>query len=497
MSAAPVLIIAPLLLFAFISILAGLWRTSLAYISAVVGGTLSLAAAVFGLFQVLTEGKLSYHLGGWPPPLGIEYVLDPLSAFMALIIVFVGLVVIVYPPKAGLYQVPQRAVPLHGMIMLLLAGLIGVVVTGDLFNLFVFLEIYSLSSYALIAIGGKHALVASFRYLMLGTVAGSFYLLGIGFIYFATGSLNMADVARLLPSLYASPAIIAAVALIFIGIGIKMALFPLHIWLPDAHSYAPSIIAAILASVQIEVAAYVLIRMLLSVFQLDYLRLQLPVMATVGWCGAAGIIFGSVMAIAQRDFKRMLAYSTIAQIGYIGVGIGLANPLGIIGALLHILNHAFMKGCLFLVAGGIRHETGLREIPWFVGLGRRMPLMMGAFAVAALSMVGIPPTAGFFSKWYLVRGSIEGGNWAFAVIIVASSLLTAVYFFRVIEKVFANPPPTSSTGTVQKCEPPPRILVPILILAVGVLVLGLSNAVIVTRVLEQVVAPLFSIAGGR
>ena len=497
MSALPVLILVPMLLFAFLSILVGIWRQTLAYIMAALGAAGSLALAAIGLQRVLAEGEIRHYFGSWPPPFGIEYVLDPLSAFMAIIITFIGFIVLVYPPGAGLYQVPRKGIPLYGVTMLLLTGLLGVVLTGDMFNLFVFLEIYSISSYALITLGGKHALVASFRYLILGTIAGGFYLLGVGFIYFSTGSLNMADVAQLLPAIHDSPAIIAAVTLIVVGMGIKMALFPLHVWLPDAHSHAPSVIAAILASIQIEVAAYVLIRMFLTVFQPEYLCQQLPVTTIIGWLGVGGIIFGSIMAIAQRDFKRMLAYSTVSQVAYIALGIGLANPLGLIGALLHILNHAFMKSCLFLVAGGIRHQTGLREIPWFIGLGRRMPITMAAFTVAALSMVGIPPTAGFFSKWYLILGSLDAGNWVFAAAIVASSLLTAIYFFRVIEKVYAHAPPKSNEADLtQNVEPPARILAPILTLAAGVLILGLINAAIVTQILESAIAPLYSIAGG-
>ena len=301
----------------------------------------------------------------------------------------------------------------------------------------------------------------------------------------------MADAAQLLTPLYDSPTIMAAVALIIVGMGIKMALFPLHVWLPDAHSEAPPATAALLASVQIEIAAYVIVRMMLTVFQPLYFIETLPVTTIIGWMGAAGIIFGSVMAIAQTDFKRMLAYSTVVQVAYIGLGIGMAQPLALAASLLHILNHAVMKCCLFLVAGGIIHKTGLHDISRFGGLGRSMPLTIGAFTVAALSMVGIPPTAGFFSKWYLLLGSIEAQNWVFAGVIVAGSLLSAVYFFRVIEKVYAHPPPTSNAaGIIQNRDPSARILVPILILAVGVLILGLLSPVIVTRVLEQVVAPL-------
>ena len=489
MSPLPVLIPAVLLLFAFIATLAGIWRLTLAYIAAVLGGAITLAAAGAGLFLVLTKGEQRHYLGGWPPPFGIEYVLDPLAAFMIIIIAFIGFVVLIYPPSAGLYQAPRKGIPLYGLVMLLIAGLIGVVVTGDLFNLFVFLEIYSLASYALITLGGDRAVVASFRYLILGTIGAGFYLLGVGFIYFSTGSLNMADIAQLLPAIYESPAVIAAVALIVIGLGIKMALFPLHVWLPDAHTYAPPVVAAILAAIQIEAAAYIMVRMLLTIFQPQYLSDWLPVTVIIGWFSAAGIIFGSIMAIAQKDFKRMLAYSTVAQVAYIGLGIGLANPLGLIGALLHILNHAFMKSCLFLVAGGIRYQTGLTEISRFAGLGRRMPLMMAAFTVAALSMVGIPPTCGFFSKWYLVLGSIDAGNWVFVAVILASSLLTAVYFFRMIEKIYAAPS-SGEAAVEQATEPQARILVPILVLAAGVLILGLMNAVIVTGVLELIVAPL-------
>ncbi|MFQ5996406.1 MAG: monovalent cation/H+ antiporter subunit D family protein [Dehalococcoidales bacterium] len=489
MSSLSILTLAPLLLFSFIATLVGIWRLRWAYIAAILGLLLSLAAASAGLFRVLAEGKLRHFLGGWPPPFGIEYVLDHLSAFIALIIVFVGFIAVIYPPEAGLYHTPRKGVPVYGLILLLFAGLVGVVVTGDLFNLFVFLEIYSIASYALITLGGDRAVVASFRYLVLGTIAGSFYLLGVGFIYFSTGTLNMADAAQRLPPLYGSPTIMAAVALIVIGMSIKMALFPLHVWLPDAHSYASPVIAAVLAGIQIEVAAYVIVRMMLTVFQPQYFIEVLPVTTVIGWIAAAGIIFGSVMAIAQRDFKRMLAYSTVAQVAYIGLGIGLANPLGLIGGLLHILNHAFMKSCLFLVAGGIRYQTGLHAIPQFAGLGRKMPLMMAAFTAAALSMVGIPPTCGFFSKWYLVLGSIDANNWVFVAVILASSLLTAVYFFRMIEKLYAVPS-SGDPAVEQATEPSARILVPILILATGVIVLGLVNAIIVTQVLKPVVALL-------
>ncbi|MFC1930809.1 complex I subunit 5 family protein [Chloroflexota bacterium] len=492
MSSLSILALAPLLLAAFLATLVGVWRSTWAYAITILGLLGSLVAASIGVARVLTDGELHHFLGGWSPPFGIEYVLDHLSAFMAVIVIFIGLIVVIYPPVAGLYHASRKGIPMYGLILLLIAGLVGVIVTGDLFNLFVFLEIYSLASYALITLGGDRAVVASFRYLILGTMAGCFYLLGVGFIYFSTGTLNMADAARLLPAIYDSPAVMAAAVLIVTGMGIKMALFPLHVWLPDAHSYAPPVVAAILAAIQVEVAAYVIVRMMFSVFQPQYFIEQLPITTVIGWISVGGIIFGSVMAIAQRDFKRMLAYSTVAQVSYIGLGIGLANPLGLIGGLLHILNHAFMKSCLFLVAGGVKYQTGLHSISQFAGLGRKMPWMMAAFTVAALSMVGIPPTCGFFSKWYLILGGIDANNWVFVAVILASSLLNAVYFFRVIEKIYATKPSDEVAAEVEQAkEPSARILVPILVLAVGIIVLGLINAVIVTNVLQPIVAPLF------
>jgi multicomponent Na+:H+ antiporter subunit D len=485
----PVLIPVTLLFSAFIIPLAGFLKREFAFAIALTGAVLSAVFSALGLSAVISEGELRYHLGGWAPPIGIEYVLDALSAFMATVVTLVGSLVLLYSRRSILREAPERVVPVYALAMLLLAGLAGIIVTADLFNLFVFLEIASLSAYALMAVGDERGPVASFRYLILGSIAGSFYVLGVGFLYFSTGSLNMADVAQRLPALYHSRAVVAAVTLIFIALGLKMALFPLHLWLPDVYSYAPSAITGLIAPTMTKVAAYVIIRMFLTVFQPLYLRDILPVTSVIAWLAAAGILYGSIMAIAQGDFQRMLAYSSISQIAYIGLGIGLANPLGLTGALLHILNHAFMKACLFLVAGSIRFRTGHRDVSRFAGLGRKMPWTMAAFTVSALSMIGIPPSAGFFSKWYLLLGGIDAGNWIFVATIVFSSLLTAVYFFRVLEQVYAVQLGEESAFR-NVSDPPASMLLPIVVLGAGVLLLGLLNSSIVSRVLEQIVAPL-------
>lgn len=488
----PVLIPLTLLLGALFTAALGGWRKMLAYPVALASVALSLLLAIAGLRQVLLAGTIRYNLAGWPPPIGIEYVLDPLAAFMVVVILTVALLVFVHSRTLVEAELPGREVSFFAVALMLLTGFAGIVLTGDLFNLYVFLEISSLSGYALIAVGEKPSPVAAFRYLLVGTVGASLYLLGLGFLYISTGSLNIADLAMLLPDVAANPPVVVGLVLMVIGLAIKMALFPLHGWQPDAYTYAPSASSALLAPVATKVGAYVLIRVLFFVFEPGYVRASLPMTEILGWLSLAGILFGSIMAIAQKELKRMLAYSSVAQIGYIGLGIGLANPLGLIGAVLHVLNHAFMKAGLFLVAGNLRLRIGHSTIPAFDdSLRKAMPWTMAAFAVFALSMIGIPPTAGFFSKWYLVLGAFENSNWVGVAVILISSLLNAVYFFRVLEKVYLRSKNNDEHGgeeqIVQRQEVGAAMLAPTLILAVGLLALGVLNALIVTEVIAKMI----------
>jgi multicomponent Na+:H+ antiporter subunit D len=480
----PILLLLPLLFGAVIAVLAGLWRPVAAQVVAIVTTATALLLSGLGLVTVVRDGPITHEVGGWPPPFGIEYVLDPLAGYLACIITLIGLLVAIYPTRTAFDLTPGRGVPLYPLVLLLLTGLMGVVLSGDLFHLFVFLEIYAISTYALVGLGGDRAVFASFRYLLLGTIGSGLYLLGVGFLYFSTGSLNMADVAALLPELTGDAGVLGSMALIVLGLALKMALFPLHVWLPDAHSYSPPGVAALLAAVQVKAGAYALVRILFGVYGPAYTGEGLPVSAALVWFGAAGIVVGSVLAIQQSDIKRMLAYSTVAQLGYIGLGIGLATPLALVGALLHVLNHALMKSGLFLVAGGIIQRTGLKEISRFAGLGRRMPLTMAGFAIAALSMVGAPPTAGFFSKFYLVAATVETGDWVLAVVIVGSSLLTAVYFLRLFEQLFVRAPQEELVA--QAVEPGRRIVGTVGVLAAAILAVGFGNAVIVRHVLRPV-----------
>jgi multicomponent Na+:H+ antiporter subunit D len=490
----PVLIPVTFLMAALLAPLLGTIHRPLAHLTAVIGSALALYLSIVGLQAVLTQGAISYQIAGWMPPLGIEFILDPLSAFFCILLSGVTLLVMFHAKRSAQFETPLKEIPFYSLAMLLLGGLSGMVMTGDLFNLYVFLEIGALAGYALVAIGDKRAPVSAFRYLTLGTAGAAFYLLGVAFIFISTGTLNMADVSRMMPLVQNTTPVIIGVILIILGVGLKMALFPMHAWLPDAYTYASSSATALIAPIGTKVAAYVLLRFMFFVTDMDYLRYDLNLTQVVGYLGAVGIIWGSIMAISQKEMKRMLAYSSVAQVGYIALGIGLASPLGFIGAVLHALNHACMKACLFFVSGSMRLRLGHSSIPLMTNtLRTSMPWTSAAFSLAALSMIGLPPTAGFFSKWYLALGSIEQSNWLFLSVLLVSSLLNAVYFFRIIERMYLNPryPETDllqgGTGqvvAVVRNEAPAAMLFPTLILAVGLLVLGIMNAWIVTNVIQ-------------
>ncbi len=471
--------------------LIGVWKKNIAYPFAITATLSAASLSAYGFLDVLANGTVRYYFGGWLPPIGIEYVYDPLSSFVTLVINVIALLVLTHSFSVVPVDLAGRQVAYYSVVMLLMTGFNGMIITGDLFNLYVFIEISSLSGYALIAVGEKRAPFAAFRYLIIGTIGASFYLLGIGYLYFMSGTLNMSDLASILPMIKDSPSILVGLILIVIGIGIKMAIFPMHGWLPDSYTYAPSTSSALLAPIGTKVAAYALLRLLFFVFGIDYFSKELHVAELIAIFSCCGIIFGSVMAIASKEMKRMLAYSSIAQIGYIGLGIGLANPFGFIGAVLHLLNHAFMKACLFIVAGNLRTKAGHSDISLFDDTFRKKyPWTMAAFTVAALSMVGLPPLAGFFSKWYLVLGTIDGSKWIYLAVILISSLLNAVYFFRILEKVYIKSPvkdkaDESSSENIKKDEVVPSMLVPTIVLAVGLIILGILNVIIVNQIYKM------------
>ncbi|MBW2028336.1 MAG: monovalent cation/H+ antiporter subunit D family protein [Deltaproteobacteria bacterium] len=429
-----ILILAAPLFFSFFMPILG-WRVKkLCYPLAALAIFLSLLSSLAVMERVLDQGTAHYYLGGWDPPWGIEFRIDHLNAFMAVLVSFICLVGAIFSGKTVEKDFPEKEGAFYCLFLLLSTGLLGIVLTGDMFNLFVFLEVTSLSGYALIAMGEKRAMHASFRYVLMGTIGASWYLLGVGYLYIVTGSLNMKDLSELLPALYHSKAVVVGFAFVLFGIGIKMALFPLHIWLPDAYTYAPSAVSATVAPLMTKVMIYVILRVAFTVFEPEFPINILHATTVLTWISVGAILFGGVMALTQKDFKRMLCYIIVAEIGYIVGGIGIANATSIKGAVFHILNDALMMMCLFFVAGMVMYRTNGHKISDMEGLFRKMPLAAAVFTIGALAVIGVPPTGGFFSKWYLLLGGIEAKHWGFVAALLISTLINVALFVRVFDK---------------------------------------------------------------
>jgi multicomponent Na+:H+ antiporter subunit D len=442
------------------------------------------------LISVLGKGPIEYWFGGWEPPWGIEYRIDHLNAIMLVLISGLSLVVAVHAKKSVERELPEKTALFWSLFLLFITGLLGICITADLFNLFVLLEVASLSGYSLIAMGEKRAMYAGFRYAVIGTMGASFYLLGVGYLYIATGSLNMADLSQLLPELIESKAILAGFAFILIGLGIKMALFPLHGWLPDAYTYAPSAVSAAIAPLMTKVMAYVIIRVMFTVFKAEYPISILQVNDLMVWFGTLAILFGAVMALSQNDFKRMLSYVIVAEIGYIVGGIGVANTTALQGAIFHIVNDALMMACLFLVAGLVMYRTNGHRIADFKGIFRTMPFTALVFTVGALAVIGVPPTCGFFSKWYLLLGGIQAHQWGFVTALLVCTLINVALFFRVFDRglyVHSHkkvPDAAVPSNNPHAGEAPLSMLLPAIILALAILLIGIFNQFIVTNVIH-------------
>ena len=421
-------------------------------------------AISFSLLGQTMDGEvLVYEFGGWPRPFGIEYRVDITNAFVLVVVSLVAAVVFAAGPGQARRAIPAgREYLFYSAALLCLTGLLGVTITGDVFNVFVFMEISSLSSYILIALGReRRALMAAFSYLVMGTIGATFLLIGIGLMYQMTGTLNMVDMAVRLEAVSETRTILVAVAFVVVGISTKLAVFPLHQWLPNAYSQAPPIVSAFLAATATKVAYYLLIRFTLGLFGAALVFERIGVDMLLMPLSVLGMFMGSIAAIYQTDFKRLLAYSSIAQIGYMTLGLSLATEAGVAAGLIHLFNHALMKGALFLVAACVTWRMGATKIAMMRGLGQRMPLTMAALVASGLALVGVPGTAGFVSKWALVSAALEQGHLFLAFLIMASSVLAVVYIWRLVEVVYFAEP----DGEVERREAPLRLLVPTWILA--------------------------------
>ena len=426
-------------------------RGHLPWLFATLTSLLAFVAAVGITIQVLERGTLFYELGGWPVPFGIGLAVGPLSALMLLVVTGASLAALLWGPRSMDSEVgAEHQSLLYACWLLALAGLIGITVTGDAFNIFVFMEISSLASYVMVAAGpNRQALTASFKYLITGTIGATFYLIGVGYLYMMTGTLNLADMAARLDGVSTSPPVLMASGFIILGLALKAALFPMHAWMPNAYRFAPSPVTVFFAACSTKVALFVLIRfdfLVLLPHLADHGRMLTAVLMPLS---VAAFLVGSTVAVFERDLKRMLAYSSVAQIGYILLGVSLLSSSGLTAAIMHLFNHALIKSALFMAVGTLVLRHGSSKLDDLAGAGRTMPLTMLAFCLAGLSLIGVPLTAGFISKWYLITAVLDLGGLGVLLIlaILVSSLLAVVYVWKVVEVAYFRQPAGAAAGT--------------------------------------------------
>lgn len=455
-------------------------RDTACWLWALLATALSLTLSLMLWLDYRQGVLLSYPLGGWPPPYGIELVFDGVAALM-VVLNALALMILITTRRyiAATVPAPRRSL-VYALILINLGGMNGFVAAADLFNLFVFMEIFSITAYALVALArGPVAALAALKYLLVGAVSSLLVLLAVALLHAQAGSLNLADIAERLAAAEAPGAAALALGCLVVGFLVKAAIFPLHFWLPDAHASAPSPVSALLSGLVVKMGVVGLLRTrmlfaeaeLVPIALLDHLLILL---------GALAVLAGAVLALVQRELKLMLAYSTVANMGYIALGLGLASSAAVGGALVHTLYHAVIKTGLFLTAGSILLATGLSRVDDLRGLGQRMPLSCGALVLGLLAATGIPTTAGFVGKWQIAIGALEAGQpWVIGVIL-AGSLLTLSWAIRAINSLFFRPP--ARARVIIAHEAPPSLLIPSVLLAVLALAGGLSGALMLKAV---------------
>lgn len=451
------------LLFHRLPVAACFWATAIASLTAVV--------AVVLLLRLVVSGGFSHAVGGWLPQYGIELRFDEIGALAVVASLLVVLALVFSSRYVARAMSSKRASFYYALVLINLGGLNGFLVTGDLFNMFVFMEIFSVSAYALVATAREPiAALAALKYLLLGALSSLLVLFSVGVVFAMTGTLNIADAASILEASGPMPAALALGGLVT-GFAVKAALFPVHFWLPDAHAAAPAPVSAILSALVVKAGVVGMLR----TFELfgGVGELLQPVLNLVVWLGALGALGGALMALVQRDIKLMLAYSTVANIGYIFIGLGLATASAVSGAMIHTVNHAVIKFALFLAAGAMIHRTGLRNIDDLRGLGRRMPVTAFGMAFTLIALSGVPPMAGFTGKWQIALGALEAGHPSLVAVLVIAGIIVLAFGIRVINALYFRPP--ARVAVASATEAPASMWMPVLTLTIASLVLGLAG----------------------
>ena len=438
---------------------------------ALASALLSQPLALLLAMRVSSVGTLRYEVGGWGGPLGIDLVVDGFAAVMVLVATVVGLFVTVY--ALGYFGDRERYRFFWPLWLFLWGSLLALFLSGDIFNLYVCLELVSMSAVALVGLTlRREALVAAMRYMLAAILGSLFYLLGVALIYGAFGSVDMQTLREVIRVDTAGQ---AALALMTVGLVLKTALFPLHFWLPPAHSNAPSPVSAVLSALVVKGSFYILVRLWVDVAQ----PAAFPGVSTVlGVLGATAIIWGSIQAFRQERLKMLVAYSTVAQIGYLFLlfplvtGGGPAAADAWMGGVFHAVSHALAKSAMFLAAGTVLARFGHDRIEGLGGLSRRAPVTAMTFGLAGVTMMGLPPSGGFVAKWLMIRASIESGQGWWAAVVVVGGLLAAAYVFKVVGPFFSRGPEAMDEADLDAGPSPWTMEGAALVLALGSLALG-------------------------
>ena len=444
--------------------------------------------SILNLHNVVNHGEVRYAFSGWTAPLGIEWVADGLASVILVLLSVLGLLGVVFTGPTSPKALGGRIVHYYTLILLFFSALTGIVFAADFFNIFVFLEVAAISSYALIGVAGGRALFAAFRYLILGTIGASIYLLGVSYLYAVTGTLNMADMADKLPFLLGSKALVGGLLFIFIGLGIKMALVPFHSWMPEAYAYAPDSVSPIMASLLTKIVLLAWVRIIYWVLNASIAIFDIPILQLVAVLGALAAVIGASLALAQRDIKMMFAYGGVSHIGIILIGIGQGNQTGFVGGIFYLLNDAVMQAALFFIAGVAFCHYGVRTIDDLGRVGKQAPWLTGSLIVVGLGMIGLPPTGGFFGKWNIILGALEADNYVSVAAVLLSTLLTLAYFVKLFEGIFRQ---TSTRLDLQFGEFPLSFKMTLGVTSAAIMLLGLFSSPIVQLLLNHALPPSF------
>ena len=438
-----------------------------------IGISLATVAAIqlFNLVGSLNT-PVEYFFGNWAAPIGIAYRIDNLNALMILMIYVVSFLAFIYSLKSVKIEISKnKHVHYYTLYFLLITGLVGITITGDAFNLYVLFEICALSGYALLAIGGRRAYLPTFYYLLIGSIGACFYLIGVAYLFVKTGTLNMAHLFEILPVIYFTKSVLIGFIFVNIGLFIKMALFPVHGWMPNVYSKAPVSTTCLMAPLGTKLSIYILMRFYFDVFSPEYVYKVLNIQDIMIWLATIAIIAGSIYAIFHTNYRKIITFIVVAEVGYIIGGLWIGHPDSIVGAIYHIVADSLMTLALFMIGGIILFLIKNDRIEDFNSVFRQLPLTVVGLIVVFASVIGIPPTAGFFSKFYLIKGAFQVGQYQYIVALLISSLTSLFIFFRFFEAYFYS---SAENTTQERIKEPLLLTLPLIITSVLIIGFGVT-----------------------